>query len=295
MYMQKKQPKKQLMNTPFAFFGTSNFSVQILEVLKENSVVPAIIITTPDKPKGRKLRLTPPDVKKWALQNHIPCLQPKTLREGDLVDVLKHAKLHFFVVASYGKILPSEVLEIPPKGVVNVHPSLLPLLRGPSPIESAILHENETGVSIMLMDEKMDHGPVLAQKRVDLDHFPLPQAELGEILARDGAELLLTTLRGWLSDSITPVPQIHEKATYTKKLEKRDAEISFEISAEDNYRKILAYEQLNPFFYKTINGVRMRIIIKKARLWDGVLLLDEVLPEGRKTMSYQEFKKWAEQ
>jgi methionyl-tRNA formyltransferase len=282
-------------NYKYIFFGTPEFSAEVLEEMKRNDFLPSLIVTAPDKPKGRKLVLTPPEAKVWALDNDIPFLQPPTLRDDVVQNALKEVAWDFFVLASYGKILPKEILDIPEHGVLNIHPSLLPKLRGASPVHTAILRENETGVSIMLMDEKMDHGPVLAQEKFSGVDFPLPEPELETILAKDGARLLCETIPGFIKGEIEIHPQNEEEASYTKKIQKEDAllDLNSPQKAEENYRKILAYERWpKAYFFTEKNGREIRIIVKKARLEDGVLILERVLPEGRKEMSYKEYQKW---
>lgn len=150
----------------YAYFGTDGFAVAILDELKKADLLPELIVTNPDKPKGRKLVMTPPEVKVWADENGIKTLQPEKLDE-DFINSLKKDEWDLFVVASYGKIIPEEIINLPKHKTLNVHPSLLPLYRGPSPIESAILDDSkETGVTIMRMDKKMDHGPILNQEFV---------------------------------------------------------------------------------------------------------------------------------
>ena len=150
----------------FAFFGTDEFSVIILEELKNAGLLPARIVTATDKKMGRGMRLTPPPVKLWAQKNNISFLQPEKLDDGFFFE-LSTCNLQLFIVASYGKIIPKKILDIPTHSSLNVHPSLLPLYRGPSPLETQILDgAGETGVTIMKMDEEMDHGPILAQREL---------------------------------------------------------------------------------------------------------------------------------
>src|SRR3989344_6648746 len=159
----------------FVFWGTSPFSIGILDAFKEGGITPDVIITAPDKPKGRNLMITPPQVKIWAKQNNIPVLQPETLDDSFLADFKNFVNLmnlKLAVVASYGKIIPRVILDMPKYGTLNVHPSLLPRLRGASPIQSAILSEDTTGVTIMLLDDKMDHGPIVAQKEIPIAPWP---------------------------------------------------------------------------------------------------------------------------
>src|SRR3989338_8882184 len=145
----------------FAFFGTSEFAVKILGRLIESGYVPSLVITTPDKPKGRKMIMTPPPIKVFAQSHNLKIAQPASLLTYNLQPTI----YNLFIVASYGKIIPKSILDIPKFGTLNVHPSLLPKFRAPSPIQAFILSgEKKTGVTIMLMDDKIDHGQILAQK-----------------------------------------------------------------------------------------------------------------------------------
>ena len=160
------------MNIKFVFFGTDDFSVIVLEQLKKAGFPPALIVTVPDHPKGRGLLLTPPPAKLWALRQGIPILQPETLDSAFNLQLTTY-NLQLGVVASYGLIIPKSILIIPKHGTLNVHPSLLPKYRGATPIESQILSdEKEVGVTIMLMDEKVDHGPLLRQRKFPISNFP---------------------------------------------------------------------------------------------------------------------------
>jgi methionyl-tRNA formyltransferase len=162
------------MNTPtkFVFFGSSEFSFFVLEELKVHQLIPSLIVTTPDKPKGRKLLLTSNIVKTWAIENNIPVLDPVSLKNNpDLVSHLISLNPSLFLVASYGKIIPKEIFEIPEHKTLNIHPSLLPKYRGASPIQSQILNnEKEIGVTIMQIEETMDTGPIISQKKVFFEH-----------------------------------------------------------------------------------------------------------------------------
>jgi methionyl-tRNA formyltransferase len=159
------------MNTPrFAFFGTPEFSAIILDELERAGYLPSLIVTAPDKPRGRGLVMTPSEVRAWGVAHNIPVITPLTLKDESVADTLRDAKCDLFIVAAYGKIIPRGVLGIPAHGVLNVHPSLLPKFRGASPIESAILSdESHTGVTIMLLDEEMDHGPIITQREYHND------------------------------------------------------------------------------------------------------------------------------
>jgi methionyl-tRNA formyltransferase len=276
------------------FFGGSEFSVYVLDELKSHNIVPALIITTPDKPKGRKLVLTPTPVKIWAQNNGIEVISPVSLKKdnADLISKLQTLNSKLFLVASYGKIIPQEILDIPPKGTLNVHPSLLPKLRGASPIKGAILSENETGVSIMLLDAEMDHGPIVAQEKVMSwnNNNPPYEKDLAEILGHKGGQMLAEILPDWLENKIEAKEQNHEEATFCGKIEKSYGEINLEDNPEKNLRKIRAYRQWpGAFYFIERNGRKMRINIKSAHIENGKLVLEKVVPEGKKEMSYEDF------
>ncbi len=153
-------------NPLFAFFGTSDFVLPALDALEAHGLVPALVITAPDKPRGRGKELQPTAVKAWALERGIDVLTPATLKDAALIAELGNTEWDFFLVASYGKFLPKAMLEIPKHGCINIHPSLLPKYRGPSPFISAILADDRaTGVSIMQMGEVMDAGGRCLHKR----------------------------------------------------------------------------------------------------------------------------------
>lgn len=290
--MKKASPK----NIRFAFFGTSDIAVWALEELAAAGFVPALVITPPDKKAGRGGELTPPAVKVWAMEKGVDFLQPMTVKGNDeFSSLLRNSEWDVFVAIDYGKILPKEIIDIPRKGTLNIHPSLLPKLRGASPIRTAILEDKrETGVSIMLLDEDMDHGPILSQARIEFtreEGWPLPYRALRELLAREGGRLLAETLPEWLSGKITPMPQKHEEATYTKKFEKKDAEINLADDPYKNLLKIRAFdENPNAFYFHESGGKKIRVLIKDADVQDGKLVLTRVIPEGKKEMDYEVFR-----
>ena len=154
-----KTPRKILPDMRYAFFGSAPLGVPSLDALAAAGLLPALVVTQPDRPVGRGRVLTSPPEKDWALARNIPALQPEKI-DRDFIATLAAESWDVFVVTAYGKMLPQALIDIPRKGVVNVHPSLLPRLRGPSPIRTAILRdEKKTGVTIMLIDVQMDHGP----------------------------------------------------------------------------------------------------------------------------------------
>jgi len=262
----------------FVFFGASEFSVKVLDILYQNSFVPEFIITTPDKPKGRKMLLTSPPIKIWAEKNKIKTITDYQLPITDYYDL--------FIIAAYGKIIPKEILDIPKYGTLNVHPSLLPKYRGPSPIQSFILSgEKETGVTIMLTDEQMDHGPILAQQELEIRN--LYYKELEKELAKLGGKLLVETIPKWLKAEIKPQEQDHSKATFTKKITKEDGLTDLKNEpAEIIERKIRAFTPW-PGVYFFVNG--KRLIITKAELADSGLKIERVKPEGKNEMGFEDF------
>lgn len=279
----------------FVFFGTPDFAVLILEELQKKGFVPSLIITQEDKPKGRGLLLTAPPVKVWGQENNIPIFQPKTLKDGICEKYLKEKApsngWDFFIVASYGKIIPKTILDIPYRGTLNVHPSLLPRLRGSSPIEEAILSEEKTGISIMLLDEAMDHGPIVSQKEIIIDNWPPYALELKTILAHEGGKLLAEIIPDWISGLITPQEQDHIKATYTEKIKKEDGFIDLTNNPQLNLKKIKAYEEWpRAYTFFSHNDKKIRIIIKTAHIESGVLILDKIIPEGKKETTFENFK-----
>lgn len=225
------------------FFGTSEFAVPVLEALVKGNYEIAIVITQPDKPTGRKQALSPPPVKVFAKQNNIKILQPKTLKNDEIFEIFKLLNPDICVVTAYGKIIPKRFLELPNYGFINVHPSLLPKYRGPSPIQTAILNgETETGVTIMAVDEEIDHGPILASEKFKVGNEKFyPEIEKG--LAKLGAELLIKTLPKYTNGDIKPTKQNHEQATFTKMLSRENGRIDWHQSAEKTYNQIRA---LNP-------------------------------------------------
>jgi len=205
---------------------------------------PAAIVAAPNKPAGRGQKLTSPPVKILAEKHGIPVLQPEKLDESFRFQVSGFSP-DVFVIASYGKILPQALLAIPSRGTINVHPSLLPRYRGPAPLQAAILSGDEiTGVTLMLTDEKMDHGPILAKREWQIQNSQITYLELHNILAELGGELLVEILPKWVVGEITPREQDHENATYTKLFTKEDGHIDWNKSAEEIDRTVRA---LNPW------------------------------------------------
>jgi methionyl-tRNA formyltransferase len=225
-------------------------------------------------------------VKVWAEERNIPVLQPEKLNE-EFSKKLQAINCKLFVVVAYGKIIPKHILEIPKYGTLNVHPSLLPRLRGASPIQSAILGEEKTGVSIMLLDEEMDHGPIVAQKEYACSKWPPKASELEIALAKLGGEMLAETLPEYIAGRITPVPQDHSQATFTKKIQKEDGLLHLSDNNLKNFRKIQAFNIWpRAYFFTEINGKKTRVIVTDAELREEKLIIKKILPEGKKEMDY---------
>ena len=272
----------------FAFFGTDEFSVIVLNELKNVGFIPALVVTAPDTRKGRGLKLTPPPVKVWAEKFGIKFLQPQKL-DTNFVSQMSNVKCQMFIVASYGKVLTKEILAIPERGALNVHPSLLPLYRGPSPIQSQMLDGVETtGVTIMFMNEKIDHGPIVAQQVSGFKIYDLRFKKLRDELARLGGKLLAQTIPDWVAGNIDTQEQDHIAATYSKKIKKEDGLMRLSDNPELNYRKFLAYSDW-PSAYFFQNGKRIKIT--DAELKDGQFIIKKIISEGKKEISYTDLKK----
>ncbi|MDZ7726132.1 MAG: methionyl-tRNA formyltransferase [Candidatus Campbellbacteria bacterium] len=287
-----------MINSPrFAFFGTPDFSVRILNILEEHGLAPEVVISSPDRPRGRGQKLQPTPVKSWAQQKEIPVLTPDKLNQPEFLETLRDYELDCSVVAAYGKIIPESVLSTPRYGSINVHPSLLPKYRGASPIESQILaDEEDIGVTIMFMDEKMDHGPILAQESINRPSSIPDAIELEKILADLGGELLAESLISYIGGEIDPKEQDHEEATYTPKIKKEDAKISLSDDPYHNFLKIRAYKRFRPHFFAEFKGKNVRVVVTKVdyNKKDNKLLIEKVIPEGAKEMDFEEFKKSAD-
>ncbi len=276
------------------FFGTPEFATDVLDTLEMHALTPALIVTTEDKPVGRKMILTSPPTKQWADKRHIPTLQLRTLRTQESVDAINsYGPFDVGIVASYGKIIPQQVLDIPKKGMLNIHPSLLPKHRGASPIQSTILAGEPFGVSIILLDADMDHGPLLIQKTIPEDILPtLAYRDVAEkILAQEGANLLYSVLPQWIAGTWPTTEQEHTLATFCKKIEKQDGEVHLE--TDDPHliaRKVRAFVGWpTVFFFTEYHNTRIRVQITKAHVEHGQLVITHVKPEGKKEMLYSDF------
>jgi methionyl-tRNA formyltransferase len=287
----------------FAFFGSSRLSVIVLDELEKAGFIPACIVTTPDKPKGRKLTVTPNVVKEWAINKKIRIYDPAKL-DAAFIEMLKKESCDLFIVASYGKIIPSAIINLPPHKTLNIHPSLLPKYRGPSPLPSAMLDDaKRTGVTIMRLDEEMDHGPIVAQQEITVEEWPTYE-DFEEMMARKGAQLLARILPDWVAGKIKELEQDHSKATYTKKITKEDGLLDLNKLDYAAFRKIQAFHEWpQAFFFISKDGKKqrskdaekIRVKVTQASFKKdlqgnaGTLIIEKVIPEGKSEMPYADF------
>jgi methionyl-tRNA formyltransferase len=271
-----------------AFFGTDEFSINVISELITNDIKIDLIITVPDAPKGRGLVLTPPPIKNFSSDKGIEIIQPEKL-DDDCFEKLSNESWDLFIVASYGKIIPERFIKIPKSSVLNVHPSLLPKYRGTSPIESQIMSGDQNiGVTIMKMDKEMDHGPILAERKVEYKEYF--SEELYKMLSTLGGKIISEILPDYISGKLTGVEQNHDLATFTKKIKKEDGEVSLTEEDDVIYRKYRALKQsVGLYFYTIRRGNKIRVKINEAEFKDGKFELKEVTPEGGKRMSYESF------
>ena len=245
------------MGLRILFMGTPDFAVQSLRALAEHFEVVAVA-TRLDKPRGRGRRVSTPPVKDVAVELGIPVEQFRTLRDEESQARIRGHAPDVIAVAAYGMILPSEVLEIPRLGCINVHASLLPRHRGASPVTGALLAGDlESGVTIMQMDEGLDTGPMLLQRSVPVDSratAPLLTRRLSDV----GAELLIDAINGIVSGTVVPQPQIHEHATMTRLVRKEDGEIDWTLPAVHIDRMVRALQPW-PCAWTALDGDGLRI------------------------------------
>ena len=251
-------------NIRIIFMGTPVFAIPVLRALTTAQEARVIaVFTTPDRPKGRGRAVEMPPVKGYAVELGLPVFQPVSLRSEAAQEEFAQLRPDIVVIAAYGKLLPPPVLNTPPHGCLNLHPSLLPRYRGPSPVATAILDGEEvTGVTLMLLDEGMDTGPIISQRE-----FPLSGRETAASLTlslfQTGAQLLLDTMAPWVAGRVAARPQDDALSTTTRKLERGDGAVDWHLSARELERHCRAFSPWPGLFTK----------------WNGkVLKLLEVLP-----------------
>jgi methionyl-tRNA formyltransferase len=262
------------------FLGTPEFAAIPLEALAHDARYQVVgVVTQPDRAAGRN-RAPEPPVKRAAVRLGIPVFQPENLRDPAAVEQLAALRPDAGVVAAYGEILRKNVLAIPRHGYLNIHPSLLPCHRGPTPVPGAILAgDTETGVTVMLLDAKMDSGPILAQQRMPLP----PDARSGpltEQLFTLGSALLLEALAGYAAGTLAPSPQDDSQATYTKLLKKEDGMIDWRAAAIQIERMTRAYHPW-PGAHTSWHGQPFKIIAACAHTeWAGSAAPGTLLPQN---------------
>lgn len=293
------------------FMGTPDFAVPSLRALAEAGHEIAGVFTQPDKPKNRGMKLQPPPVKALALALGLSVYQPARLRDGEAAAILRELRPDLIAVAAYGKILPVDILELPPLGCVNVHSSLLPRYRGAAPINWAILNgEDETGVTIMYMAEGMDTGDILAQAKTPID-INENAAQLFDRLADMGAKLLVETVAALGAGAMKPMAQDDALATYAPMLSRELSPLDWENGARrlhDQVRGLYPW----PAATAILDGVRCKILgtaltgersgrapgtvlqgdkkgLKIACGDGGVLEVLELQPDGKKAMAASAF------
>jgi len=214
------------------FIGTPQFEVPALKALHNNDQNIALVITQPDRPKGRGRKLTPSPVKETALNLGYSVIQPSSVRTAEFSNNIEKHAPGFIVVVAFGHILPKNILTIPQIATINIHASLLPKYRGPAPIQWAIINEEkETGVTTMLMDEGMDTGDILLSSKLEIAPDDT-SGTLHDRLADLGADLLIQTLKTFDTGNINPISQDHTQATYAPMLKKNDGRMNWKLPAE---------------------------------------------------------------
>jgi len=248
------------------FFGTPQFSADILSaLLSDSEITVAAVVCQQDEPIGRKKILTPPPTKQLALLKNIPVFQPTRLKDEAFLSAIDELKADVAVIVAYGRILPKVLIDRIPKGFVNLHPSLLPKYRGPSPMQAAIAAGDRiTGVSIMTIDEGMDTGPLLAQQSIELAKDETTSSLTQKVVAL-GAPMLINALKGYMNGSITPVSQSTEGVSICKLLSREDGKIDWSESSVTIEQKIRAYTPWpGTWTTWTLNGVETIVKILQA-------------------------------
>lgn len=246
------------MKPKILFMGTPEFAIPSLEKLLNNGYPIVAVVTQPDRPKGRGRKLIPPPVKTLAEAHRIPVFQPEQVRETEFVDTFREISPDMMVLAAFGQLIPTEILDMPPIGCLNVHPSLLPKYRGAAPINWALINgEKKTGVTIMLMNEGLDTGDILLQEEADIGPAEVYD-ELHDRLAQLGAELLIKTIEDIVAGTIIRVPQDSPQATYAPLLTKDIAYITWDKSADEIVNLVRGLSS-DPGAYSFLREKKMKI------------------------------------
>lgn len=260
-----KSAKNLIINMKIVFFGTPEIAVPILETLAEIPDFDVIsVVTQPDRPVGRKGAITPPPVKNSATKLGIDVMQPEN--KAELEELLRDTEADFFIVVAYGMIIPKHILDIPRHGSVNVHYSLLPKYRGASPIQESLLHgDKESGVTLIKMDEDLDHGPVFLMKRIKIENDD-NLLSLSIKLTNLSSQILPLALEDIAQGNLEPIEQPHNQATFCKKIKKSDGKIDWNKSAAEIKNMIRAYTPW-PSVFTEISGKKLKIL--SADVYEG--------------------------
>lgn len=249
------------------FFGTPQYAADVLRYLLAHGVEVAAVITKPDKAQGRSGKLVPTPVKQVAEEHGLPCYQPLIVSDLSFAPTLEAYNADLFVVVAYGEILKQHILDMPKKGCINVHPSLLPKYRGASPIQHSIIHGDvETGVTIMHMVKKMDAGDMISVVKIPLEEN-VTYGELERILCQVGSESLLRVIHAFEKGPVAAVAQDHDQATFVKKIELEDCELKWDRPARELHNLVRG---VNPepgaWCYVQVKGQKLRLKVMRTEL-----------------------------
>lgn len=296
------------------FFGTQDWSAHYLEALLDDGFFEIVgVITQPDKPVGRKHELSASPVKEVAVRKNLLVLQPVSWKDPAFLETIRSLAPEIGVVIAYGKLIPQSIIDAVPLGLINVHPSLLPRWRGPSPVAAAIASgDQESGITIMKIDAQMDHGPILSQQIMKMDPEETTLSFMQKVNEL-GASFFVTTLKAYANGDLKPQEQTHEEATYCAMLSKDDGHLDWRKSAQAIERQIRAYHPW-PGTWTTVivqdKKIRLKILRGRAesntydhqpgtlfasqnRLFiacaDGALHVEIIQPEGRAPMPASAF------
>jgi methionyl-tRNA formyltransferase len=265
----------------FIFFGTPYVARDTLEILKSRGYLPALVVTSPDSQRGRGMVLTPTETKTWALENNIPVITPEKITD-EVVESVHEVGAQYALVAAYGKLLPQALIDSFPRGILNVHYSLLPKYRGASPVETALLNgDTVTGVAIQKMVAALDAGDILALEEVPIEPTETTR-ELRPRLVTIGANLLADILPEFEAGTLTEIPQDSTLATRCKKIKKESGLLDLSGDARENWNKYRAYaESPGTYFFIQKDDRQMRVKIVTATFENGTFKPLRVIPEGK--------------
>ncbi|MEO6536877.1 MAG: methionyl-tRNA formyltransferase [Candidatus Paceibacterota bacterium] len=265
----------------FAYFGTPYVASETLAYLVEHGFTPKVVVTSPPAPKGRGLTLTPSETHTWAEEHRIPVLTPAKLDQAFTQELAAYG-CDYAIVVAYGKIIPQELINAFPKGILNIHYSLLPKYRGASPVESALLNgERVTGVTIQQMVFELDAGDIIAQEEVAIDSNDTTLT-LRPKLITAGADLLVRTLPSFTSGQVQPIAQDSSKATRAKKIKKEEGCLSLYGDSVINWNTYRAFrESPGTYFFAHKEDKRIRVKIVDAQCAEGAFQVTRIVPEGK--------------